>query len=733
MHIFGRKKKENTSELLLVQVQEKGRYDFIAALAKALLLFMLVYGALGGFLSAFEIEYNKGFCILALFLLAFVLSATYETGKRWLTNLLSIALFVIYLVIAFSNYWIINSGYYAVMNQIFGKARDYLDISGGVEYTTVVQDEYATVTLFVIFLGMVGVILLNIQMQDKCSLFKTMLITFTPFVVPFYLECNPDLIYMLLLFAGYLTVAVLQNSNVQERLSGQMRYVLPLAVILVMLIVRGVSFVVPDVYYDLSVTESKMKTASREGVGEFARYGMSALFQRGSAGGGMSGGKLSKSASAMPNYETDLLVRYTPYSYDAMYLKAFTGKDYTGDSWTAAREGGEEDGRMTAGVQSRKEAYESNPELQGRGIMEVEYVGADTAYEYRPYYTDYENVMQNGRVFTYTYYPSGGSYALDEKTDATYLSVPQSCADAVRTICLKAGLAGEPEEIANQIVTYFDNNYSYTLRPGFYYGNPDYISHFLLESKKGYCAHFASSATMMFRYMGIPARYVEGYAFSYADIVDDGFLVEGAKYEDYYDGYAPMGETALIEVEIPDAYAHAWVEIYVDGYGWVIVDPTPASGEEEETLSFWDAFMNNGEDAEVPDLVDGDFGVYLETALSGISYVLLAVAIIMVFVISISALIRRARERALSDRERVRLAYERLIQCLVRKNKYHDKLCTPAKQLECMREEYGLEITEEQEQALYQVFFAPEVSYDCCKLQEELVKMKRALRLKKKK
>lgn len=728
MHIFSRKKKDEQSELQLLPVQEKERYDFFAALAKALLLFVLVYGALGGFLSAFEIEYNKGLCMCMLFLLALILSAAYETGKRWLTNLLSIGLFGLYLFIAVSNYWIINSGYYAIMNRIFQKAREYLDITSGIEYSTVVQDEYSTVTLFVMFLGMVGIVLYNIQMQSKCDFVDVVVITFAPFIVPFYLECQPSMIYIVLMFAGYIAVAIIQSGNVKKRLSRQMRCVLPLALLGAVLIIQLLTWVVSENAYNRAVPESKLKTDSRDEVSELARYGMSALFQRSSNGGGMSGGMLSKGGAVMPNYETDLVVRYTPYSYDAVYLKAFTGKDYTGTQWTKAEEDGSEDGRMEKTVQSHIEAYEENNEEQGRGIMEIEYVGADVGYEYRPYYTDYENVVRRGICFIYTYYPGGKLYGLHEKVDEAYLSVPETCYEAVESVCKEQGFAGEPTQIALQIVDFYEKNYNYTLRPGFYYGNPDYISHFLLESKKGYCSHFASSATMLFRYMGIPARYVEGYAFSYSDVVDDGELIDGAEYSDYYDGYSAMGETALVELEIPDACAHAWVEIYIDGAGWIVVDPTPASTE-QDTTSFWDAFMNMGNEEEVPDLAEGDLGQYLETAMDGMSYVFM-IAIVMggVFLV-VRCILKMKRERALSERERVQLSYEKLLQCLKHKNKEYFKLRTVAQQINCMRQAYGLTITEEQEQALYQVYFAPEVQYDCKELRSELVKLRRKLRV----
>ncbi len=80
----------------------------------------------------------------------------------------------------------------------------------------------------------------------------------------------------------------------------------------------------------------------------------------------------------------------------------------------------------------------------------------------------------------------------------------------------------------------------------------DFVSWFLTDSHRGYCAHYATAATLILREMGIPARFVGGYA---ADL--------------------PGGPEA---VAVPDENAHAGVELYVDGFGWQPVDVTPSSG-----------------------------------------------------------------------------------------------------------------------------------------------------------
>lgn len=88
----------------------------------------------------------------------------------------------------------------------------------------------------------------------------------------------------------------------------------------------------------------------------------------------------------------------------------------------------------------------------------------------------------------------------------------------------------------------------------------DFADYFFFQSKKGYCMHFAATATVMFRALGIPARYVEGY-------VVNGKMIRMAENQ------TEMGET--VELFVPDRNAHAWVEIFDDTAGWIPVEVTP--------------------------------------------------------------------------------------------------------------------------------------------------------------
>lgn len=81
-------------------------------------------------------------------------------------------------------------------------------------------------------------------------------------------------------------------------------------------------------------------------------------------------------------------------------------------------------------------------------------------------------------------------------------------------------------------------------------GSSDVIDYFLFEGKEGYCMHYATALTMMLQHHQIPARFVEGFLVDYKKNINNyTYSVESNK-------------------------AHAWVEAYIDGFGWIRLEPT---------------------------------------------------------------------------------------------------------------------------------------------------------------
>ncbi len=88
----------------------------------------------------------------------------------------------------------------------------------------------------------------------------------------------------------------------------------------------------------------------------------------------------------------------------------------------------------------------------------------------------------------------------------------------------------------------------------------DPMEYFLENSHEGYCVHFASAAVLMFRKLGIPARFASGY------------VVHPGNWRKKKDGgyYA----------KVLDSNAHAWAEVYFKGIGWFPLEFTPEGGGE---------------------------------------------------------------------------------------------------------------------------------------------------------
>ena len=115
-----------------------------------------------------------------------------------------------------------------------------------------------------------------------------------------------------------------------------------------------------------------------------------------------------------------------------------------------------------------------------------------------------------------------------------------------------------------------EEEFFYTLQPPPLGSNP--VDRFLFETRRGFCEHYASAFSMMMRSVGIPTRVVLGY--------------QGGEVN-------PLGGHLIVR----QSDAHAWTEIWLDGAGWLRVDPTAAVAPERVDIGASDAALDGiGED-----------------------------------------------------------------------------------------------------------------------------------------
>ncbi len=161
------------------------------------------------------------------------------------------------------------------------------------------------------------------------------------------------------------------------------------------------------------------------------------------------------------------------------------------------------------------------------------------------------------------------TFAAYDRLDATtrkqlknyYLQMPADMTEAVTAMAQRlTDEYSNDYEKAEAIESYLKNNYTYTLTPGNVPGDRNLVEYFLFDSKEGYCVYYASAMVMLCRSIGIPARYVRGYR---VDDVTNGVLLE-----------------------VTDANAHAWVEVFIPQLGWVTFDPVGAASFAQNNPSF---------------------------------------------------------------------------------------------------------------------------------------------------
>lgn len=280
-------------------------------------------------------------------------------------------------------------------------------------------------------------------------------------------------------------------------------------------------------------------------------------------------GQFSQIGSIHYNGTIELFVtRLTDFfEKDKLYIRGFIGNTFKDNLWYGPH---------------MKDSYD----LRGMACERESSVEIENAYD-KGNYAAY--AMDEGGMPYYTYYGYNVPEHYKGKFNKKTLKVEKNLRNRIR----KEIIGGDTKffSLYNAIdftMEYFNKNYRYTLRPGMVQDGENEIETFLFERKTGYCTHFASAAVMILRTLGVPARLAQGYMIS-------GYRVNANK-----------------KTSVRDSNAHAWVELYIDGTGWVPVDFTPSSTnadalagrDPDNGQSEWDAEENDRDEPEMTEQPD---------------------------------------------------------------------------------------------------------------------------------
>ena len=247
-----------------------------------------------------------------------------------------------------------------------------------------------------------------------------------------------------------------------------------------------------------------------------------------------------------------------------LYLRGSSFGDYTGTGWLPASNEAEGSSlAFAANVIAAVGGEENTMTIRDT---------SSSAYRFLPYFSQQEEGIDS-------YVPSDGTDrydasfftipslsgitelpAADENEIAyrsyahtVYTRLPDSTKAAILPVLAQAGIYPGGENLIAGVAAFVQNAGRYDLNTPAY-PSSDYASYFLTTAHQGYCIHFATAAAAAYRCLGIPAR------------VTAGFVTEtiAGRYTD-----------------VKGADAHAWVEIYQDGIGWIPVEVTGQSGADE--------------------------------------------------------------------------------------------------------------------------------------------------------
>lgn len=290
-----------------------------------------------------------------------------------------------------------------------------------------------------------------------------------------------------------------------------------------------------------------------------------------------------------------------------LYLRGFVGQTYTGWSWQTVAADMTTDSAANLFYWLHKDGFYAQTELaaavasigaDSHAALELENCGACRKWAYLPYglasadcldafaYPD-AGTVANARKYTAVYQPGGllewytaqrvlsDGAVKDKKVEnyrklesayrefaySAYLTLPEEAAQSCERLLGQDEGPMTLNEIRTRVKDLVQAAIRYDEATVTHNGKQDFATYVLTAGGSGYSVHYATIATLLLRACGVPARYVEGYFLSAQEA-----------------GALKPGQAVILD----ENHAHAWVEYYLDGVGWVPFEVTPGYEDQEE-------------------------------------------------------------------------------------------------------------------------------------------------------
>ncbi|MCR8845855.1 transglutaminase domain-containing protein [Paenibacillus sp. SC116] len=212
----------------------------------------------------------------------------------------------------------------------------------------------------------------------------------------------------------------------------------------------------------------------------------------------------------------------------------------------------EQEGTVRWGPRDAELWYDSNPESYPKAynvVSEVVILEPQLAIQ----------ATQDGRT---------PEYGLDQYWDP-YLQLPDTLPARVKNLAYDLTRDVDNDyERAVLIEKYLREEFYYTTKPDLSKKiSEDFVDSFLFEMREGYCDYYSSSMAVMLRSLGVPTRWVKGYAPG-----TNTYMMDGGRPDQMN---SPTNDLDSATYRVTNADAHSWVEVWLDEYGWVAFEPTP--------------------------------------------------------------------------------------------------------------------------------------------------------------